>query len=94
MELGRAVTSPERGADRYSQSFVVLAPLQWKILIEVMEPAKTSLGEDNFLERKYEDLRFGPLDTFKTVTQFSELEWTAEFERGIGKRQLKNTNDK
>ena len=80
--------------DRYGQSFVVLAAIQWKILMDAMESAKTSLSKDNFLELKYEDLCSDPLDTFRTVTEFCELKWTAEFEREIGKRELKNTNDK
>ena len=80
--------------DRHGQSFVVLAAIQWKILMDAMESAKTSLSRDNFLELKYEDLCSDPLDTFKAVTEFCELEWTAEFEREIGKRELRNTNDK
>jgi omega-hydroxy-beta-dihydromenaquinone-9 sulfotransferase len=80
--------------NRYGQSFVVLAAIQWKILMDAMESAKTSLSKDNFLELKYEDLCSDPLDTVRTVTEFCELEWTAEFERQIGKHELKNTNDK
>jgi omega-hydroxy-beta-dihydromenaquinone-9 sulfotransferase len=80
--------------DRHGQSFVVLAAIQWKILMDAMESAKTSLNKDSFLELKYEDLCSDPLDTFRTVTEFCELKWTAEFEREIGKRELRNTNDK
>jgi omega-hydroxy-beta-dihydromenaquinone-9 sulfotransferase len=80
--------------NRYGQSFVVLAAIQWKILMDAMESAKTSLSKDNFLELKYEDLCSDPLDTVRTATEFCELEWTAEFERQIGKHELKNTNDK
>lgn len=80
--------------ERYGQSFVVLAAIQWKILMDAMESAKTSLREDNFLELRYEDLCSDPLDTFRTVTEFCGLKWSAEFERKIGKSELKNTNDK
>ncbi len=80
--------------DSYGQSFVVLAAIQWKILMDAMESAKTSLSEDNFLELKYEDICSDLRDTFRTVTEFCGLKWTAEFEREIGKRKLKNTNDK
>lgn len=88
--------SPARREEwnRYGQSFVVLAAIQWKILIDAMESAKTSVSKDSFLELKYEDLCSNPLDTFRTVTEFCELKWVAEFEREIGKHELKNTNDK
>jgi omega-hydroxy-beta-dihydromenaquinone-9 sulfotransferase len=80
--------------ERHDQSFVVLAALQWKILMDAVESAKTSLSKDNFLELKYEDLCSDPLDTFGTVTEFCGLKWTAGFEREIGKRELTNTNDR
>lgn len=67
--------------DRYGRSFVVLAAIQWKVLMDVMESAKTSLRKENFLELKYEDLCSDPLDTFRTVTEFCELKWTAELGR-------------
>jgi hypothetical protein len=50
-------------------------------LTDVTGSAKTSLSKDNFLELKYEDLYSDPLNTFRTITEFCELEWMAEFER-------------
>jgi hypothetical protein len=52
-----------------------------KILMDAMESAKTSRSKDTFLELKYEDLCSDPLDTFRTVTEFCEFTWTAEFEK-------------
>jgi hypothetical protein len=49
--------------------------------MDAMESAKTSRSKDAFLELKYEDLWSDPLDTFRTVTEFCELTWTAEFEK-------------
>ena len=80
--------------DRHGQSFVVLAAIQWKILMDAMESAKTLVSRDKFLELKYEDLCSDPLNTFRTVTEFCELKWTADFERELGKNKLKNTNNK
>ena len=62
--------------------------------MDAMESAKTSRSKVTFLALKYEDLCSDPLDTFRTVTEFCELKWTAEFEKEIGKRELRNTNDK
>lgn len=80
--------------DSYDQSFVVLAAIQWKILMDAMESAKTVLNKNNFLEIKYEDLCSDPLDTFRTVTEFCELTWTTDFEKRLRRHTLRNTNDK
>lgn len=78
----------------HGQSFVVLAAIQWKILMDAMEKAKTTISSESFLEIRYEDLCSDPIGQFQKVTQFCELEWTVGFERQLGKYQLKNTNDK
>ena len=80
--------------DRHGQSFVVLAAIQWKILMDAMESAKTLVSRDKFLELRYEDLCSDPFNIFKMVTEFCELKWMADFERELGKNKLKNTNDK
>ena len=80
--------------DKNGQSFVVLAAIQWKILMDAMESAKGSVDSNNFLEVNYEDLCSNPINTFKKVTTFCGLEWTAGFERELRKHPLRNTNDK
>jgi hypothetical protein len=75
------------------QSFVVLAAIQWKILMDAMEKAKNTVSSERFLEITYEDLCSDPIGQFKKVTQFCELEWTLGFERQLGEYRLKNTND-
>jgi hypothetical protein len=52
-----------------------------KILMDALEPAKTSPSKDNFLELEYEDLCSDPLDTLRTITGSCGLRWTAGFER-------------
>jgi hypothetical protein len=80
--------------DEHGQSFVVLAAIQWKILMDAMEKAKNTISSKDFLEIRYEDLCSDPVGQFQKVTQFCELEWTVGFERQLGKYQLRNTNDK
>ena len=80
--------------DRYDQSFVVLAAIQWKILMDALEHARDSVDSEHFLEIRYEDLCSDPIDTLKKVTAFCGLEWKGDFEKQIGAYQLKNTNDK
>ena len=78
----------------HGQSFVVLAAIQWKILMDAMEKAKGTISSERFLEVKYEDLCTDPVDQFQKVTQFCELEWTGGFERQIRKYQPRNNNHK
>ena len=91
---GELSSSQKEEWDRYGQSFVVLAAIQWKILMDAMERAKGLLDSDRFFELKYEDLCSDPLETFKQITHYCELEWTTDFEKKLRRHQLKNTNDK
>lgn len=78
----------------HQRSFVALAAIQWKILMDATEETKKSIPADDFLEIKYEDLCDDPLTTFKTAAEFSELDWTPKFEKEIKKQKIKNTNHK
>jgi sulfotransferase family protein len=90
-ELSRA---QEKEWNGHGQSFVVLAAIQWKILMDAMEKAKNTISSERFLEIRYEDLCSDPVGQVQKVTQFCELEWTVGLERRLRKYQLKNTNDK
>jgi hypothetical protein len=78
----------------HGQSFVVLAAIQWKILMDAMEKAKSTISSERFLEIRYENLCSDPVGQFQKVTQFCALEWTGGFERQIHKYQPRNSNDK
>jgi hypothetical protein len=91
---GELSSSQKEEWDRYNQSFVVLAAIQWKILMDAMERAKDRLDRDRFVEIKYEDLCSNPLETFKQITHYCELEWTMSFERELRSHRLKNSNNK
>jgi hypothetical protein len=80
--------------NEHGQSFVVLAAIQWKILMDAMEKAKSTISSERFLEVRYENLCSDPVGQFQKVTQFCDLEWTGSFERQIRKYQPRNTNDK
>ena len=78
----------------HDQSFVVLAAIQWKILMDAMDKAKNTISSESFLEIRYEDLCSDPVGQLQKVTQFCELEWSADFQRRLGEYQLENANDK
>jgi omega-hydroxy-beta-dihydromenaquinone-9 sulfotransferase len=91
---GELLPDQKKEWDQHGQSFVALAAIQWKILMDAMEEAKKTVSSERFLEIRYENLCADPLAQFQKVTQFCELEWTDSFKRQLGKYQPKNSNDK
>ncbi len=79
---------------KYDHSFVVLAAIQWKILMDAVEETKQHIDPENFLDVKYEDLCTDPIAIFKNAFQFCELPFPADFEKVIKKQSWKNANYK
>ena len=65
------------------QSFIVLAAIQWKILMDATEKAKRTLNPLQLLEIKYEDLCADQIKIFKKVADFCNLEWNSYFEKRL-----------
>jgi hypothetical protein len=91
---GELAPSQEEEWKRYDQSFVALASIEWKILVDAVEKAKRFVDEDHFMEVKYEDFCSNPLGIFEKVVQFCGLEWPRGFRNSIQKYALRNTNYK
>ena len=86
--------SHEQEWEDHNRSFVVLAGIQWKILMDAAEIAVKDLEPSRVMEVKYEDLCRDHLAVFKEVTEFCEIDWSDRFEAGLRKYQLKNMNFK
>jgi len=80
--------------EKYNKSFVALAAIEWKILMEANEQAKKKIDPDRYMEIKYEDLCEDPSRIFKQVFDFSEMNYPDNFNNTIAKYRLKNTNHK
>jgi len=80
--------------EKYNKSFIVLAAIQWKMLVESVEKSKKLLPDSQFIEIKYEELMANSLNVFRKVIDFCELNWTPGFEERIKKFTLKNMNHK
>lgn len=65
------------------RSFVVLAGLLWKMLIDAFDSARAGIAKSDWLEVRYEDVAANPRRTFARMLEFCELPWDAEFERGF-----------
>jgi hypothetical protein len=62
-------------------SFVTLAGLEWKLLIDAFDRAKASVPADRWMDVRYEDVVADPRGTIASLLAFLELPWTPEFER-------------
>jgi len=79
---------------KYNKSFIALAAIEWKIILDALEIGKKDLDSNNFLEIRYEDLCANPIKEFKKVCKYSELEFTSKFSKIIMDTNFKNTNAK
>jgi hypothetical protein len=65
------------------RSFVVLAGLLWKMLIDAFDSARTGIPGVDWLEVRYEDVAANPRPAFARMLEFCGLPWDAAFERGF-----------
>jgi len=65
------------------ESFVVLAGLLWKMLIDAFDLARKEIPTSDWLEVRYEDVAANPRTAFAKMLEFCGLPWDAEFERGF-----------
>ncbi len=81
--------------EEHNRSFVALAGIQWKMLINAFQQTKQTIPDKNLLEVKYEDLCADPIKTFRGVMDFCELESEPGFESSLQKKYtLRNSNYK
>jgi hypothetical protein len=80
--------------EAHGQSFVALAGIQWKILMQAMEMAKQSIPAANLMEVRYEDFAAQPIDVFRDVVAFCELEWDKRFEHALSRYRVESANHK
>jgi len=65
------------------RSFVVLAGLLWRMLIEAFDRARKEVLAADWLEVRYEDVAANPRTAFAKMLEFCGLPWNAEFEQGF-----------
>lgn len=80
--------------ENHNKSFIALAAIEWKILMNAHEKIKGNLSNNNFLEIKYEDLCRDPLNILKKTIEFCELDWSDKINKKLKKIRLNSANDK
>ena len=69
-------------------SFVLLAGLAWKLLLDAFEQARAAVPADQWLDVRIEDLTADPRGQVTSILKFVDLEWTPEFEAGFARHSF------
>jgi hypothetical protein len=62
------------------RSFVVLAGLEWRLLMDAAGAAKKSIPSNLWMDIRYEDFVSDPRERLKAILEFIGLEWTDQFD--------------
>lgn len=73
------------------RSFVLLAGLEWKLLIEAHEAARAEIPPGQWFEIRYEDLIADPKEVLGLVLDFLDLPWNFAFERALNRYTFDST---
>ncbi len=77
--LGPLPQADQEAWNASGQSFVVLAGLYWRILMDAHASAEQSIPAGNWLNVRYEDLLDDPRDQVSELLQFMGLNWNDTF---------------
>ena len=88
--------TPEQQAEweASGRSFVVLAAIQWKIVMEAFEKARPGLPSSQYLEIKYEDFAADPAGMFGQILEFCQLDYPETFRQSLGHFKVESANYK
>ncbi|MFP4579082.1 MAG: sulfotransferase family protein [Candidatus Sumerlaeia bacterium] len=88
--------SPEFQAEweKHERSFLALAAIEWKILMDSFDKAGAGVSEEQLMTVKYEDLCEDALGMTRQVCDFCDLDWDSRLEARIRKSPMRNTNHK
>lgn len=71
-----------------NKSFVKLAGIGWKLLLDSYEQSSSLLPADKYLEIRYEDFLATPREILQNIFHFCGLHWTKEFEKHFNKQRI------
>lgn len=74
--------------EEQDRSFVVLAALGWKMLMQAFEDARGLFPAGQWLDVHYEDVVRDPRAAFGTMLDFLGLDWSPEFEEGFARHRI------
>jgi hypothetical protein len=82
---GRLPEPLEKAWETSGRSFPVLAALEWKILLDAFDEARSTVPSPRWHEIRYEDFVADPRAVTGRILEAVELPWTERFERAFGR---------
>jgi len=79
---------------RFDRSFVALAAIQWKIIMDAVDEAREMLCDDDYIEIKYEQLCTDVIGVFRKVLDFVDLDSVSQYEKLIKKYPISSRDYK
>jgi hypothetical protein len=73
----------EKEWEASGRSFPILAALQWRLLMDAFEEARSEIPSDLWLDVRFEDFVDAPREQTRELLQFTGLTWTDAFERNF-----------
>ncbi|MBS0433175.1 MAG: sulfotransferase [Proteobacteria bacterium] len=91
---GELNASDQAEWERHDKSFVALAGIQWRLLMDATADAAARLPSGQFMGIRYEEFVADPVASFMRAVEFCGLDWSPRFERAIRSYTLETANDK
>ena len=78
----------------FQYSFVALAAINWKILIEAIVQSSKNLRNENFLQIRYEDFVADKIGTYSNILEFCEIEFHPSHKKYLLSKTFNDMNYK
>jgi len=89
--LGPLPPHYQRDWEASGRSFVVLAGLAWKLLLDAFADARAATPPGQWLEVRFEDILTEPRKQFEAMLEFLNLDWTPAVEAGFTRYQFQQS---
>lgn len=80
--------------ERHDRSFVALAGICWRLLVDSVEDARRELPPERFLEIRYEDFVRSPRDLLEEVLEACDLEPSPRFFDDFDREEVRDASGK
>jgi len=80
--------------DAHEQSFVALAAIEWKLVMDAVEDARSEVTDARLMNVRYEDLCAEDERSMRSIIAHIGLEWARELDDALVRFPLRTRNDK
>jgi len=91
---GKLTEEQDKEWKKHNESFVALAGIGHKKMLDSLNKATKEISPEKFLEINYEDICNDPLIEFNKILKFTKLKSSKKFDRFVKNQKIRNTNFK